>query len=77
LQAPFLSDEMIIFGLVCYRFCAICYDLWVNLRGIVNNLEDRLSDLDEKEISSMLKSDEGVNVKGIIKTIVKEFKNLR
>ena len=42
----------------------------------INGLESRLSDLNEKEISSLLKSGEIVNVKEMIQTIVKEFAEL-
>jgi len=46
------------------------------LFGFIKNLDSKLSDLNEKEISSMLKSDENVNVKDMIQTIVKEFEEL-
>ena len=42
----------------------------------INGLESRLSDLNEKEISSLLKSGEIVNVKKMIQTIVREFVEL-
>ena len=42
----------------------------------INGLESKLSDLNEKEISSLLKSGEIVNVKEMIQTIVKEFAEL-
>ncbi len=41
----------------------------------INSLESKLSDLNEKEISSLLKSGEKVNVKEMIQTIVREFKD--
>ncbi len=44
------------------------------LFDFIKKLEDRLSDLDEKEISSMLKSDEEVDVKEMVKGIVREFR---
>jgi len=47
-----------------------------DLFEFIKKLEDRLSDLNEKEISSMLKSDEEVDVKEMIKTIIWEFKEL-
>jgi len=42
----------------------------------IKSLESKLSDLNEKEISSLLKSGETVNVKEMIQTIVKEFEEL-
>ena len=42
----------------------------------INGLEFKLSDLNEKEISSLLKSGEIVNVKEMIQTIVREFEGL-
>ena len=45
------------------------------LFDFINNLEARLSDLNEEEISSLLKSGEKVNVKEMIQTIVKKFKD--
>jgi len=41
----------------------------------IKNLSSKLSDLNEKEISSLLKSGEKVNVKEMIQTIIKEFKD--
>jgi len=41
----------------------------------INGLESKLSDLNEKEISSLLKSGEKVNVQEMIQTIVREFEN--
>ncbi len=41
----------------------------------IKGLESKLSDLNEKEISSLLKSGEKVNVKEMIQTIVREFKD--
>ena len=46
------------------------------LFDFIKNLDSKLSDLDEKEISSMLKTDEDVNVKEMIKVIIEEFKEL-
>ena len=42
----------------------------------IKSLESKLSDLNEKEISSLLKSGEIVNVKEMIQTIVREFEGL-
>lgn len=42
----------------------------------INGLESKLSDLNEKEISSLLKSGEKVNVKEMIQMIVKDFEVL-
>ena len=42
----------------------------------IKGLESKLSDLNEKEISSLLKSGEKVNVREMIQTIVKEFEGL-
>jgi len=41
----------------------------------IKSLESKLSDLNEKEISSLLKSGENVNVKEMIQTIVRGFEN--
>src|SRR3989338_7616003 len=41
----------------------------------INSLKSKLSDLNEKEISSLLKSGEKVNVKEMVQTIVREFEN--
>ncbi len=41
----------------------------------INSLESRLADLNEKEISSLLKSGEKVNVKEMVQMIIKEFKD--
>ena len=41
----------------------------------IKGLESKLSDLNEKEISSLLKSGEKVNVQEMIRTIVREFEN--
>lgn len=41
----------------------------------IKGLESKLSDLNEKEISSLLKSGEKVNVKEMVQTIVQEFKD--
>ena len=43
----------------------------------INSLESKLSDLNEKEISSLLKSGENVNVKEMIRMITKDFKDER
>ncbi len=43
------------------------------LFDFIKSLDSKLSDLNEKEISSMLKSDEKVDVKEMVKTIIKEF----
>ncbi|GBE20281.1 hypothetical protein BMS3Abin17_01019 [archaeon BMS3Abin17] len=43
------------------------------LFDFIKNLDSKLSDLNEKEISSMLKSDESVNVKEMIGVIVRAF----
>ncbi len=41
----------------------------------IKNLESKLSDLNEKEISSLLKSGEKVNVQEMIQRIIKNFSN--
>ena len=41
----------------------------------IKGLESKLSDLNEKEISSLLKSGEIVNVKEMVQAIVREFEN--
>jgi len=42
----------------------------------INGLEFKLSDLNEKEISSLLKSGENVNVKEMVQMIIKNFEGL-
>jgi len=42
---------------------------------LIKNLDSKLSDLNEKEISSLLKSGEKVNIEEMIQTIVGEFKD--
>jgi len=42
----------------------------------INGLESKLSDLNEKEISSLLKSGEKVNVQEMVQAIVREFADL-
>jgi predicted nucleotidyltransferase component of viral defense system len=42
----------------------------------IKNLKSKLSDLNEKEISSLLKSGEKVNVKEMIQMIIKNFEDL-
>ena len=44
--------------------------------NFIKNLDSKLSDLNEKEISSMLKSDENVNLKEMIRVIVRGFEEL-
>lgn len=46
-----------------------------DLLDFIRNLDSKLSGLSEKEISSLLKSGEKVNVKEMIQTIIKEFKD--
>ena len=41
----------------------------------INSFESNLSDLNEKEISSLLKTGENVNIKEMIQMILKEFKD--
>jgi len=43
------------------------------LFDFIKNLDSKTSELDEKEIASMLKTDEDVDVKEMVETIIKEF----
>lgn len=47
-----------------------------NFIDFIKNLDSKLYDLNEKEISSLLKSGEKVNVKDMIQTIIKNFEDL-
>ncbi len=44
--------------------------------NFIKSLESKLSDLNEKEISSLLKSGEKVNIEEMVQTIVKKFEEL-
>ena len=46
-----------------------------DLLDFIRNLDSKLSDINEKEISSLLKSGEKVNVKEMIQTIIRGFKD--
>ncbi len=48
-----------------------------DLIKFIEDLDSKLSDLNEKEISSLLKSDEKVDVKDMIQVIVKAFRDVK
>lgn len=46
-----------------------------DLIEFINNLKYKISDIEDKEILSLLRSDEKVNIEEIILTIISEFKD--
>ena len=48
-----------------------------DLIRFIENLDFKLSELDEKEVSSILKSDEKVDVKKMIQVIIEAFQYAR